>query len=941
MPNINDILSNLNSNYEQITDLIPDKQIFVDDFDYAKNEYGQQPDNDPLGNQLYLLDSGKYIWVGIDGSNEPCKNVRRYNSDFTLDETFEGPDFDNGNNGFVRGIGEQSNGKIIAIGNFTSANGNSYGRIIRLNTDGSIDATFNPIGDEFNDNALVVKILSDDKILVGGKFGLYNGTSVSRLVKLDVNGSLDETFSGNVSLDNQVHSICVDSSDKIYVGGEFSNSIIRLNSDGTTDTAFDVGSGFNNRVASIALDSNGKVVVGGWFDSYKGSPCNPGVVRLETNGDLDSGFITDGGGLNFTEGVVQCVAVQSDNKVIAGGWFNQYDGNRQGHIIRFNTDGTKDTAFVVDYGFGDDGDWNGVRVQSILLNDNKVLCVGNMQYYNGSPLYGFASLSSTGSLNIERLFRFETYGISDGWDDMYDGGNFINTNLTQLFEDISGDNVISPLSIPNTHSVAMDENVFEDLYDDESITYNPPMDGKVMTGDDYFGSGSYYFTNMYPGMFVLVAENVEINEFSIGGDVGSDSNTQNASSIIIVHQGQTYTVFLKVNREGDGGESGNDPSVNQLIIVPGDVSGLTQTINNDGDDYDDHCIQGLSGRSSIYYVLVARQNSNYLSDIDAELIAKKFLEVIGAGCGNVELELDLSPDNPESFPNYKFDGEGNMDTAIVVDPNTGKRRSIQRTGYFDTVDECGNRRVIAVSDGSTLSNTPISWADALSSIIKVKQEEAKNYIFINDNYVDYVSNLNGDTGYEANNLIDFMISVDISYETLTDISFSNLSSSGSKLLIPELERGDLLPDLSDNAKSSIESFVYNGGKLVMFEPCSGDLVDVINNIFSFSLGSSGGGESCGGITTPVSLTEGGSSLFPGMLSPEIPSNNGSSSIDTTTFPVGSVIVYEGSGSNEAVVSMIPYGSGEIYILGWDWYDAVPNGNQDDGWNAVLQAILES
>jgi uncharacterized delta-60 repeat protein len=935
MANIDDILSSLNSNYEQITDLIPDKQIFVDDFDSAKNEYGQSYNNDPLGNQLFLLDSGKYIWVGIDGANNSCKNIRRYNSDFTLDETFEGPDFDSDENGFVRGVGEQSNGKIIAIGNFTLANGNSYGRIIRLNTDGSIDSTFNSSGVGFNDDALVVKVLSDDTILVGGSFNQYNEVNVNRLVKLNSNGSLDETFSGNISFNSHVHAICVDGSSKIYVGGEFSNAIVRLNSDGTTDGAFDVGVGFNNRVSSIALDSNGKIIVGGWFDEYKGSSCNPRIVRLETNGDLDSGFTTEGSGLNSPNGSVQCVVVQSNDKVIAGGWFNQYDGNRQGHIIRFNTDGTKDTTFAVDYGFGDEGDWNGVRIQNILLNDNKVLCVGNMQYYNGSPLYGFASLSSTASLNVERLFKYETYGISDGWDDMYDGGNFINTNLTQLFEDIQGDNVDEFSSIPNTHSVAMDENVFEDLYNDESITYDPPMNGKVMPGDDYFGSGSYYFTNMYPGMFTLVATNMKIEEFSIGGDVGSDGSTQNQSSMIILHEGATYTVFVKVNREGDGGESGNDPSVNHIIIVPCGSDGLSQTINEDGDDYDDDCIRGLSGRGSIAYILVARQNSEYLSDSSAQQIASKFLDVIGGlSSGASNLEFDVSPDNPETIPNYRFDGEGNMDTSIITDPVTGKRVSIQRTGYLELTDGCGNRKVVAVKDGENFGSTPKTWLDAISSIIKTSEPVMTNdiRILINSTYVDY--QVDGGEGQEPNNLLALMDSLSIAYTTFTDISEESFASfAGGKILIPELEQDDLNPDLTSGARDAIATFVSNGGEIIVFNPDSGDTINVLNDTFGFSLNTNG-------VNEPISLTEAGSVLFPSESS-TITYNDGTSSLDTTTLPPDSVTIYSGDGSDQSLVTMIPYGSGKIYVMGWDWFSAAPVSSQDGGWIHLLESILNS
>lgn len=696
-------LSNLNQRYEEITKLIPDKRVFVDDFSYAKNEYGKEYDDQPLGNQFYKLSNGKYIWVGIDGSSEHCKNVRRYNSDFTLDESFIGPDFQNGNSGFVRGVAEQSDGKLIIVGHF----GSPTNKIMRLNVDGSIDSTFSA-GTGFNNHALVVKVLSDDSILVGGTFSSYNGNSVQQLAKLNSDGSANTSFFQNINesgvFDNHVYSLKIDNSGKIYASGLFTTFIVRLNSDGTKDESFDMGSGFNNRVTSIELDSNGKVIAGGWFSQYKGAPCNPGIVRLLSNGDLDNEFQTEGFGLNNTNGIVQCVAVQSDNKVLAGGWFNQYNGDRQGHIIRFNTDGSKDSSFNVEYGFNDNGDWSGGRVQHIHVTSvGDILCVGTFSHYNGRPLYGFAKINSMGILQSEKLFKYNSaVGISDGWDDMYDSGNFINTNLTQLFSEVSGDSANYEACIPYTHTAAVDESGLESAWENSEVEYVPSMDGIVVEGDDYFGEGSHYFTNMYPGMFVMVATGVNVEEFSVTGDLGSDGSSQNESSILVVHEGSTYTVFKKVNREGNGGETNGDPSVNHLIIIPGDQTGLSQLVNESGDDYDDHCVQGLSDRRTLAYIVIARHTNegvgDWLSDSDAEAIVLKFLEVTGGLSGSMSYTFDLSPQWVRQV------GEGSMDTAIVVEE--GIRRSIQRSIYIELVDSDGNRKIEEVMDGEEVSDSP-------------------------------------------------------------------------------------------------------------------------------------------------------------------------------------------------------------------------------------------
>jgi hypothetical protein len=194
----------------------------------------------------------------------------------------------------------------------------------------------------------------------------------------------------------------------------------------------------------------------------------------------------------------------------------------------------------------------------------------------------------------------------------------------------------------------------------------------------------------------MVATNVDIEEFSVTGGLGSDNSTQNESSVIVTHQGATYTIFLKVNREGDGGESSSDPSVNHLIIVPGDASGVTQLINEDGDDYDDHCVQGLSGKRSIAFLVIARDYGQYLSNEDAEAVALKFLDVIGGLSSIQTYNYDFSPQNVNIY------GEGGLDTAMVVE--NGVRRSIQRTGYFELVKADGGRKVVMVNDGETVTD---------------------------------------------------------------------------------------------------------------------------------------------------------------------------------------------------------------------------------------------
>lgn len=218
---------------------------------------------------------------------------------------------------------------------------------------------------------------------------------------------------------------------------------------------------------------------------------------------------------------------------------------------------------------------------------------------------------------------FSNRGINDGGDDMYDGGNYLNTNLTQVYADVNesqvdGDDVKVMASIPYTHTQAVNE-------DDDVEYVDPPMDGSVQDGTIYFGAGSKYFTNMYPGIFVMVADGIDITEFSVTGNVGSDGDGVNATAVSPVGA-KNWTMFFKSNHDG---YSDADPTINHIILVPGAAPGLTQEYDNSS-EHDDHAIFGLDGRNRLIFLVVATQpEAGPLIESDAEAIALQVLEVIG------------------------------------------------------------------------------------------------------------------------------------------------------------------------------------------------------------------------------------------------------------------------------------------------------------------------
>ena len=169
----------------------------------------------------------KLIVVGLftSYSGIPINRIVRLNSDFTYDSTFN---VGTGFNNTVRKIKIQADNKILIVGSFTSYSGVTANRIIRLNDDGSIDTTFNT-GSGFNSASYDINLQSSGKIIIGGTFNTYSGQPVTNLIRLNTDGLLDSTFNntgiltGTTLGSTYVSKIHINNDDSIIIGGLFSN----------------------------------------------------------------------------------------------------------------------------------------------------------------------------------------------------------------------------------------------------------------------------------------------------------------------------------------------------------------------------------------------------------------------------------------------------------------------------------------------------------------------------------------------------------------------------------------------------------------------------------------------------------------------------------------------------------------------------------------------
>lgn len=341
---------------------------------------------------ILIQPDGKFL-IGGDFTTYnsiTAKSLARINADGSFDNTFL---IGSGANDYVSAIVTQPDGKILVCGSFTTFNGVTKNRIVRLNTNGTTDATF-AIGTGADGVVECVVVQVDGKIIIGGQFTKFNGVNRKYIARLNANGSLDTTFDPSAGFNSHVYSLAVQGDGKIIAGGNFTsyhsvsqNYIVRLNSDATIDDSF-VTSGFNNIAYIIQLSNDGKIMVGGKFTKYNSVTKN-GIVKLNEDGSLDETFNTGSGANN----VVRNILNLEDGKFLLGGDFTSYAGTLRNYIARINANGTIDSSFNPGKGFG--SSVTSFQQQS----DGRLLIGGSYTVFNNKVRHYLARLDGGGALD--------------------------------------------------------------------------------------------------------------------------------------------------------------------------------------------------------------------------------------------------------------------------------------------------------------------------------------------------------------------------------------------------------------------------------------------------------------------------------------------------------------------------------------------------------------
>jgi uncharacterized delta-60 repeat protein len=313
--------------------------------------------------------AGDYIVGGAGG-----KRLFRVNKDTGLNDTT----FNSGGagaNGNIYSITQDVNNKYVIYGTFTTYNGTTTGNLARINSDGTLDTTFNTGGSGPGTSpGFPVKVLAlpDGKYLVGGNFTAYNGVACNNyIIRLNANGSIDSNFnSAGTGSSAAVNDVILDSNGKILITGNMSyyndsgsnntavpNSIIRLNYDGTIDTTFNynvASNGGNGTIFTVIEDSEGRYLIGGSLTSFDGNTNAPDkIMRLNSNGTLDTTFNVGTGtrGIN-TNNVYTIAEIDNNAYVVGGNNWTSYNGDSEcpDSFCQINENGTL-RKFYSDYSY--------------------------------------------------------------------------------------------------------------------------------------------------------------------------------------------------------------------------------------------------------------------------------------------------------------------------------------------------------------------------------------------------------------------------------------------------------------------------------------------------------------------------------------------------------------------------------------------------------------
>ena len=259
-------------------------------------------------------------------------------------------------------------------------------------------------------NVRDIALYKDKRLLIAGEFHAYSSVlGLSKVLRLTPQGAPDPTFTVPTIAGGRVNCVAIQPWDSsIVIAGGFSSvngvarsGIARLLPSGALDASFNPGSGISGGwagdliILSVVIRTSTdplkrRIIAGGLFTYYNGTAIaggtGGGLVQLRTDGSLDAATSPR------VEGAVYHLALDENNKLLAGGEFYRVNGNEVWRFARFNADGSTDNTLWT-------GRWDGFNstVTSVHVYKGKIYVGGFFTQYRGSNSGRLARLNADGS----------------------------------------------------------------------------------------------------------------------------------------------------------------------------------------------------------------------------------------------------------------------------------------------------------------------------------------------------------------------------------------------------------------------------------------------------------------------------------------------------------------------------------------------------------------
>jgi len=379
-------------------------------------------------NDILVQPDGKVLVAGRF-SRPFADKITRLNVDGSIDEHFDRNIVTGGiyTGERLNSIALQKDQKILAGGYISTFKGREIGGLFRLTPEGKYDSTFN-LGLGFKTRSQyateyfvlgeirAIAVQEDGKILVGGDFDKFNDVLVSGIVRLNTNGTLDQSFNVNLGRYSDVNCINLLNDGKILIAGSFASDsqiqgreedeVIVVDMSGKIDLSFKMEKPVNNFLNAVAVQNDGKIILagGGVVYSRSGVYHYPSyIMRLNSNGDIDSSFTGKPGEY------IYALKVLHDGKILAGGSFTDYAGNTVRGIVRLNPDGSFDSKLYEQTGAesreivsGRVNDY--ISINAIAEQTNgEIILGGYYKFYDGKVRHNILKLSAVEVSGIENV----------------------------------------------------------------------------------------------------------------------------------------------------------------------------------------------------------------------------------------------------------------------------------------------------------------------------------------------------------------------------------------------------------------------------------------------------------------------------------------------------------------------------------------------------------